>query len=205
MKNIILIIAGALVGIILFQFLFYKCEGRKKEKELSEIRGQLAECINAPVKLDTLIVRTVLTDTVYLTYKYKVTDTVKVSPAVDWQNQTIEQRFYSGIYEHPQFEVHWSADVTGTLDRLTINPPSLIKSLIITKEKTVDLTKYQECPKIEQSHIYTTLAVITDLKAFKAVDLNLMYIHKKGFGLVTGIQTDFESANLRAGIVLKLK
>ena len=203
MKNIILIIAGALAGVILFQFLFYSCEKKKLNKQIDTCKQEVFDCVNAPVKLDTLIIRTVLQDTIYLTYKYKVTDTVKVSPAVDWQNQTIEQRFYSGIYEHPQFEVHWSADVTGTLDRLTINPPSLIKSLIITKEKTVDLTKYQECPKIEKSHLYANLGGY--FGASEGIDVGLAYVRKEGWGLRGGIGTDFKGLTYNAGLLIRLK
>ena len=203
MKNIILIIAGALAGVILFQFLFYSCEKKKLNKQIDTCKQEVFDCVNAPVKLDTLIIRTVLQDTIYLTYKYKVTDTVKVSPAVDWQNQTIEQRFYSGIYEHPQFEVHWSADVTGTLDRLTINPPSLIKSLIITKEKTVDLTKYQECPKVEKSHLYANLGGY--FGASEGIDVGLAYVRKEGWGLRGGIGTDFKGLTYNAGLLIRLK
>ena len=203
MKQILLIIAGALVGIIIFQFLFNKCESNKKDKIIASKDQQISDCVNAPIKLDTLVVRTVLTDTVYLTYKYKVTDTVKVSDAVDWEAGTIEQRFYSGIYEHPQFELHWSADVTGTLDRITINPPTLIKSLVITKEKTVDLTKYQDCPPKERSHLYANLGGY--FGAAEGIDVGLAYIRKEGWGLRGGIGSDFKGLTYNAGLLIRLK
>jgi len=203
MKNIILIIAGALVGVILFQFLFYKCEARKKDKEVSSLRGQLTLCLNAPVKLDTLIVMTVLTDTIYLKYTYKVTDTVHDSDAIDWINQTIEQRTYTGTYTHPQFEVNWSALVTGSLDKMTINPPSLIKSLIITKEKTVDLTQYQDCPPKERSHLYANMGGY--FGAAEGIDVGLAYIRKGGWGLRAGVGSDFKGLTYNAGLFIRLK
>jgi hypothetical protein len=203
MKNIILIIAGALVGVILFQFLFYKCESGKKDRIIADKQKQIEICLNAPVKLDTLIVRTVLTDTIYLKYTYKVTDTVKESGAIDWIDQTVEQRTYTGTYTHPQFEVNWSALVTGSLDKMTINPPSLIKSLIITKEKTVDLTQYQDCPPKERSHLYANMGGY--FGAAEGIDVGLAYIRKEGWGLRGGIGTNFKGLTYNAGFLIRLK
>ena len=203
MKNIILIIAGALVGIILFQFLFYSCEKRKLNKQITLCKEEVAACVNAPIKVDTVRITDILKDTIYLKYSYKITDTVHESGAVDWQAQTIEQRFYSGIYEHPQFEIHWSADVTGTLDRMTINPPSLIKSLIITKEKTVDLTQYQEPTNKEKSHLYANMGGY--FGASEGIDVGLAYIRKGGWGLRAGVGTDFQGLTYNCGLLIRLK
>ena len=159
--------------------------------------------MNAPVKVDTIIVSNYIVDTIYLKYTYKVTDTIHESGAVDWQAQTIEQRFYSGIYEHPQFEIHWSADVTGTLDRMTINPPSLIKSLIITKEKTVDLTKYQQPTNKEKSHLYANMGGY--FGSSEGIDVGLAYIRKGGWGLRAGIGTDFQGLTYNCGLLIRLK
>jgi hypothetical protein len=205
MKNVILIIAGALAGVILFQFLFYSCEKKKLNKEIAVCKQQINDCLTAPVKVDTVTIENVLKDTIYLTYKYKVTDTVHVSDAIDWINQTVEQRTYAGIYTHPQFEVHWSALVTGTLDKMTMDPPSLIKSLIITKEKTVDLTKYQECPKVEKSHLYANLNTTFTFKDIQGISVDLAYIRKGGFGIQAGIGTNFTGINYNAGLFIRLK
>lgn len=205
MKNIFLIFIGGLAFLCLFLFFSKGCSEKKFKKELELKDKIIAECVNAPEKVDTVLVPTYLTDTVYLTYKYKVTDTVHESGAVDWQAQTIEQRFYSGIYTHPQFEIHWSADVTGTLDRLTFNPPSLIKNLIITKEKIIDLTKYQTEPIKERSHIYASIGTTFTFKEVQGVDLGLAYIHKRGFGVRAGIGTDFSVINYNAGLLFRLK
>lgn len=206
MKNIFLIFAGALVGVILFQFLFYSCEKKKLNKTIALKEQAIQACLNAPVTSDTVTVNHYLKDTIFLTYKYKVTDTVHGSGAVDWEAQTIEQRTYSGTYEDPQFFVDWSAKVTGTLDEISINPPSLVKGLEITKTKTVDLTDYQvvDKPK-EKGHLYTSMGVATNFKAINAVDLNLMFVGRRGFGLIGGIQSDFDVLNFRAGMVIRLK
>lgn len=205
MKRITLIIAGALAGIILFQYLFNSCESRKKDKQMAAIITQLQACENAPEKIDTFVVRTVLTDTIYLTYQYQVTDTVRVSDAVDWQARTIQQRTYTGTYVHPQFEAHWSALVTGTLDKMTINPPSLIRSLIITKEKTVDLTDYKCPPAKERSHLYASMGAAFTFQEVTGIDAGLQWIHRRGFGLRAGIGTDFERVTYNAGMIIKLK
>jgi hypothetical protein len=203
MKQITLIIGGALFGVILFQFLFYKCESGKKDKEIAAVNQLLKDCQNAPVKIDTVTVLNTLTDTIYLKSTYHVIDTVNVSDAIDWINQTIEQREYTGTYVHPQFEVDWTAKVTGTLDKLTINPPSLIKSLVITKEKTVDLTKPPE-PAKEKSHLYFE-GGWTYFNSVSGINADLMFIHKKGFGARGGISTDFERLGYNIGLVVRLK
>lgn len=205
MKRIILILAGVLFGITLFQYLFYSCELKKKDRIIADKQEQITKCLSAPVKIDTLIIRTVLTDTVYLKFTHKVTDTVRVSDAVDWENHTIQKRQYTGTFTHPQFDLNWSADVTGTLDKMTINPPSLIRSMIITKEKTVDLTKYQECPKPERSHLYTDFGATFTGKEIQGIDLGLQYIRKEGWGLRGGIGTDFKKLTYHAGMVIRLK
>jgi hypothetical protein len=205
MKNIILIIAGALVGVILFQYLFYSCEKKQLNKQIETCKQEVAACVNAPVKVDTVTVESVLKDTIYLKYNYKVTDTIYNSDAIDWLGLTVEQREYSGTYTHPQFQVNWTAKVTGTLDQMTINPPSLIKSLVITKEKTVDLTKYQTEPVKEKSHLYAGAGATFTRKEIQGIDINLAYIRKGGFGIRAGIGTDFENINYNAGIILKLK
>ena len=204
MKNIFLIFCGVLAGIILFQFLFYSCEKKKLNKTIALKEAAIQACINAPVTSDTVTVTHFLKDTIYLKYTYRVTDTVHESEAVDWEAETIEQRAYSGTYEDPQFFVNWSAKITGTLDELTINPPSLIKGLEITKTKTVDLTDYQtDKPAKERAHLYTSMAVCTDFKGVNGIDINLMYLKK--LGVIAGLQTDFERMNFRAGIVVRLK
>lgn len=205
MKNTILIIAGALLGVILFQYLFYSCEKKKLSRQIENCMQEVEACVNAPVKIDTVTVAHVLKDTIYLTYKYKITDTVHASDAIDWIDQTVEQRTYEGTYSHPQFDVHWSALVTGTLDQMTINPPSLIKSLIITKEKTVDLTQYQTQPAKEKSHLYASAGATFTFKDIQGIDVSLAYIRKGGFGIRAGIGTDFVGLNYNAGILVKLK
>jgi len=203
MKNIFLIICGVLVGIILFQFLLHKCEDRKSNKQITELTANLDKCINAPLKVDTVIVTNVLKDTIYLEYVHKVIDTVHDSDAIDWIDQTVEQRLYAGTYKHPQFEIDWSAKVTGTLDEMTINPPSLIKSMVITKEKTVDISKPPE-PAKEKSHLYANLGG-TYFKGMAGVDVGLAWIHKKGFGVRAGLGTDFVNLQYNAGLVIRLK
>jgi hypothetical protein len=203
MKKIMLVISGALLGVILFQFLFYKCESGKKDKDLALVREDLQKCLNAPVKTDTVIVTNVLKDTIYLKFTHKVVDTVKVSDAINWIDQTVEQRLYFGTYEHPQFEVNWSALVTGTLDTMTINPPSLIKSMVITKEKTIDISKPPaECK--EKSHLFANVGGFYS-KEVQGIDCGLMYVHRSGFGVRAGIGTDFEHLLYNGGVVLRLK
>jgi hypothetical protein len=207
MKNAFLIICGVLSGIILFQYLFNSCEGKKKDKQIAFLHQQVKDCLNAPIEIDTIETTRILKDTIFLTYRYKITDTVHESEAINWIDQTVEQRDYSGTYEDPQFNVHWSAKITGTLDEISINPPSLVKGLEITKTKTVDLTQY-EPPKStikEKSHLYTSLGVSTDFKAVNALDANLIYIHRRGIGIMAGMQTTFDRVNFRTGIILKLK
>jgi len=203
MKTALLSITGALVIICIFLFFSKGCSDRKHDKEIALVRGQLDLCVNAPIKIDTVIVEKVLKDTIFLKYTYKVTDTVYESDAVDWENKTIEQRTYTGTYNHPQFNIDWSAKVTGTLDNLTINPPSLIKSMVITKEKTVDLTKYQDCPKIEKSHLYANMGAF--FGSSSGVDVGLAYVRKEGWGLRAGIGSDFNGMVYNAGLFLRLK
>ena len=192
----------ALVGVIIFQFLFYKCESSRLNKVIEQKDLAIAACVNAPVKIDTIVRTDTLREVIKLPYTYRVVDTVKVDSLVNYE---LEHREYTGTYVHPQFEVHWKADVMGELGSLTIEPPSLIKSLVITKEKTVDLTQYiTEKPK-EKSHLYTTFGgtVLTD--KFWGADVGLMYIRKEGWGISAGISTDFENLMYRGGLVVKLK
>jgi hypothetical protein len=203
MKNIFLIIAGCLLGVILFQFLFYSCEKRKLNKEITEVNQSLNACLTAPVKVDTVVITNVLKDTIYLKYTHRVIDTIHYSDAIDWIDQTIEQRLYSGTYTHPQFEANWSAKVTGTLDEMTINPPSLIKSLVITKEKTVDISRPPE-PAKEKSHLYFE-GGWTYFNSVSGINADLMFIHKRGFGARGGISTDFERLGYNIGLVVRLK
>ena len=205
MKKVSLIFSAALAGIIVFQWLFYKCESDKKDRIMEDKDRQIAACANAPTVIDSVEAPIYLWDTIYLPSKFTIKRTVTGSEAVDWTNRTIQQRQYTGVYTHPQFQLHWAADVTGTLDRMTINPPSLIKSLIITKEKTVNLTQYiTEKPK-ERSHLYATFGVGMLGKEFGSADVGLMYIRKEGWGLQAGIGTDFEQLAYQAGMVIRLK
>lgn len=202
MKKIMTIFSGVLMGIILFQFLFYKCESGRSDKQIEVLEQQLSECINAPVKTDTLIRYDTLKQVIKLPYTYRVIDTVKVDSLVNWN---LERREYTGSYNHPQFELHWKADVVGELWSLTIEPPSLIKSLTITKEKTVNIS--QDCDKVkpERSHLYTTFGGTVIGKDFGGIDAGLMYIRKEGWGLSGGIGTDFNSMMYRAGLIIRLK
>jgi hypothetical protein len=204
MNRIAYIFCAALAGIILFQFLFYKCERRQDKKENDGLREQLAACVNAPesVRVDTI--RTVLTDTIRLPFTRRVVDTVMVQ-TTDWEDCPIEKSEYTGVYKHPQFEVHWTATVTGVLNDMYIKPPSLIKSLVITKEKTVDLTQYNtEKPK-EKSHLYTTFRVGIADKQLDGADVGLMYIRKEGWGLSAGLGTNFNQLTYHGGLIIRLK
>jgi len=132
-----------------------------------------------------------------------VTDTVHYSDAIDWIDQTVEQRTYTGTYQHPQFDVNWSAKVTGTLDEMTINPPSLIKSMVITKEKTVDISQPQAEAK-EKSHLFANVGGFYS-KDVQGIDVGLMYVHRSGFGVRGGVGTEFENLFVTGGLVFKLK
>jgi len=204
MKKVNYIFCGVLAGIIVFQFLFYKCEHRQDEKEKAGLREQLSACVNAPetVRVDTI--RTVLTDTIRLPFTRRVVDTV-IMQTTDWEDCPIEQSEYTGVYKHPQFEVHWTALVTGVLNDMYIKPPSLIKSLVITKEKTVDLTQYNTNKSKEKSHLYTTFGVAMAGKELGGADVGLMYIRKEGWGLSAGLGTNFENLTYHGGLIIRLK
>ena len=202
MKNkATLIFISALCGIILFQFLFYKCESSRSKKELTLKQAQIDACLNAPIITTVDTIRDTVMQIIHIPItKYEVVERIVVK-----RDSVIETREYAGVYTHPQFELHWSANVTGRLNNLTIKPPSLIKSLIITKEKTVDLTQYIAEKPQEKSHLYTTFGgtVLTD--KFWGVDAGLMYIRKEGWGLSVGIGSNFENIIYRAGLVIRLK
>ena len=202
MKNkVTAIFCGVLFGIILFQFLFYKCESSKLSKKLDKAQLELQACINAPVVTRTDTIRDTLTRVIHIPVtKYEVAERIEIV-----HDTVIETREYTGTYTHPQFELHWSANVTGQLNDLSIQPPSLIKSLVITKEKTVDLTQYQTEKVREKSHLYTTFGgtVLTD--KFWGMDVGLMYIRREGWGISAGLSTDFTNMMYRGGIVIKLK
>jgi hypothetical protein len=230
-KKLFLIFAGVLLGIILFQFLFYSCEKRKLNRGIDSLREQLDACLKAPAHSDTVKVSDALTKPINVPiHDYRVIGKKPLKPVSNthyggmgqdtttgnygvplgsdfaFSIDSMEQREYTGTYIHPQFELHWTAKVTGTLDALTINPPSLIKSLIITNTKTVDLTKYQTPePVKERGHIYTSLAVGTNFTAGNTIDANLMFVSRKGLGLITGVQSDFSQLYFRAGFIVKLK
>jgi hypothetical protein len=194
----------ALAGIILFQFLFYKCDRREDEKQIASLQQQLYDCVHAPVKSDTVVRRDTLKQVIYLPFTHKVIDTVNIR-TTEWLDCPIEQSEYTGTYIHPQFELHWTANVTGVLNSMTINPPSLIKSLIITKEKTVDLTQYQTNVRCEKSHLYTNIGAGFWGKQFNSADVSLMYIRREGWGLSAGIGTDFDKLIYKGGLILRLK
>jgi len=201
MKKVTAIFFGALCGIIVFQFLFHKCESSKLNNKLDKKELELQACVNAPVVTHVDTIRDTLTKVIHVPVtKYEVIERIKVG-----QDSIIETRDYSGVYNHPQFELHWSANVTGTLNDLTIKPPSLIKSLVITKEKTVDLTQYQSDKPKERSHLYTTFGgtVLTD--KFWGLDAGLMYVRKEGWGMYGTVGTDFTNLICRAGMVVTLK
>lgn len=200
MKKIALIILAVLAGIIVFQYLMYSCEGRKKDNHIAELQLALANCINAPEVITVDTVEKYLKDTIRLSYKYRVLDTVYVT-------DPITRKEYTGKYNHPQFELNWSAQVTGTLDEMNINPPSLIKSLIITKEKVVPQTLIQPPGETirERSHLYTSLNTGFTTKRLNSVDVGLMYIRKEGWGLQVGVGTDFDNLLFRTGLIIKLK
>lgn len=165
---------------------------------------QLKSCVEAPVKVDTVIHTDTLTEVIHLPFTRKVIDTVMLT-STEYADCPIEQSEYTGTYVHPQFEVHWKANVTGVLNDMTIEPPSLIKSLIITKEKTVDLTQYQTKKSSEKSHLYTTLGVGFIGKQFWGADAGLQYIRKEGWGINVGISTDLDKLIYKGGIILRLK
>ena len=124
-----MIFCSFLFGIILFQFLFHKCDSKQKNKVIANLEQQLDACIKAPVvtKVDTI--RDTITKVIHVPVtKYEIIERTPVRA-----DSIIETREYSGVYNHPQFELHWSANVTGQLNDLTIKPPSIIKSLVITK------------------------------------------------------------------------
>ena len=200
MKKLSLIILAVLAGIIVLQYLFYSCEGKKKDNHVAELQLSLANCINAPVMVTVDTVEKYLKDTIRLTYKHKVLDTVYLT-------DPITRKEYTGKYNHPQFELNWSAEVTGTLDKMTINPPSLIKSLIITKEKVVPQTLIQPPGETirEKSHLYTSFNTGFTTKHLNSVDVGLMYIRKEGWGLQVGVGTDFNDLLFRTGLIIKLK
>lgn len=202
MKKATLIFCAALAGVIIFQFLFYKCESSRLNKVIANKDAQIALCVNSPVKIDTLIRYDTLKEKIYLPFTRKVIDTVTLT---QWEDCPIEQSEYTGEYTHPQFKIHWTANVTGVLNSMSIDPPSLIKSLIITKEKTVNLTQYQTKIKCEKSHLYATFGgtVLTD--KFWGADVGLMYIRKEGWGVQAGISTDFTNLMYRGGMVIRLK
>ena len=202
MKNkATLIFLSFLCGIIFFQFIFYKCESGRSENELALKQAQIDACLNAPVVVKVDTIRDTLPRVIHIPIiKYGVVERIIAS-----KDTVIETREYSGVYTHPQFELHWSANVTGQLNDLTIKPPSLIKSLIITKEKTVDLTQYNtEKPK-EKSHLYTTFGAGVSGRQLNSVDAGLMYIRKEGWGIQATIGTDFTNMIYRGGVVIRLK
>jgi len=201
MKKVTAIFFGVLCGIIVFQFLFHKCESSKLNNKLDKKELELQACVNAPVVTHVDTIRDTLTKVIHVPVtKYEVIERIKVG-----QDSIIETRDYSGVYNHPQFELHWNAQVTGTLNSFTIKPPSIIKSLVITKEKTIDLTQYQDKESKERSHIYTTFGgtVLTD--KFWGIDAGLMYVRKEGWGISAGIGTDFTNMMYRGGLVIRLK
>jgi len=204
MKQIFLIISAALAGIIIFQYLFNSCESNKKEKQITELQDQLVACANAPevIRVDTV------RDTTQLVIRVPVKDYVVVErEVIPAGTDSIEVREYNGVYEHPQFSLHWRANVTGTLNGLYIDPPSLIKSLIITKEKTVNVALNQPkgSTKKEKSHLYANLGVDFTKKEINSTDVSLMYIRKEGWGISAGIGTDFSYLLFRTGLIIKLK
>lgn len=201
MKKVTAIFFGLLCGIIVFQFLFYKCESDKFTKKLDMKEQELQACIHAPTVTHIDTIRDTLRQVIHVPVtKYEVIQQTPVN-----KDTIIETREYTGTYNHPQFELHWSANVTGQLNDLTIKPPSIIKSLVITKEKTVDLTQYQTNEPKEKSHLYTTFGgtVLTD--NFWGIEAGLMYIRKEGWGIQAGIGTDFKNLMYRGGMVIRLK
>ena len=211
--TILLTLMGVLAGIIIFQYLFYSCDKRKLNDVIEDRDAQIEACLHAPAVVDTNIHRDTLIVPIQVPiHDYRVTGKKPIKDTVPGSDfafsmDSVEQRQYSGVYEHPQFQLHWTADVTGTLDGLTFNPPSLIKSLIITKTKTVDLTQYQKPQQAvkEKSHLYTNMGVGFNGKALNSVDVGLMYIRKEGWGLNAGIGTDFNNLLFRGGLIIRLK
>ena len=194
------IFSAVLAGIIIAQFLFYKCESSRKDKDIAALQKSLSDCRNAPVKTDTMILTQMVKDTIRLSKTYSVTDTIRI-----FKDTTLERRAYEGTYNHPQFELHWMADVTGEMHNLNIIPPSLIKSLIITKEKTINNSPEIVKVPVEKSHLYTNFGINMIGQHFGGADVNLMYIRKEGWGLSAGIGTDFEYLTYRAGLIIKLR
>lgn len=215
MKRITLIISAVLAGIIIFQYLFNQCEGNKKDRHIAELQLALANCINAPERITIDTVESILERPIQL--KPTAENIIKERPVkVIYQKDTIRdtiivnipQREYSGTFIHPQFEAHWKAIVTGTLDDLTIQPPSLIKSLVITKEKVLPptaLNKPQGETIREKSHLYATLGSGFNMREINSIDAGLMYIRKEGWGIQLGIGTNFDYLLYRTGLIIKLK
>ena len=206
MKKVFLLISGVLVGIILFQFLFYKCETGKQDRIESDLRKQLDACVHAPevIRVDT--VRDTIKTTISIPVtKYVVVDKVPSSDFDFNVNDSIEVRDYDGVYEHPQFKLNWRANVTGTLNGLFIDPPSLIKSLVITKEKNIiSPPEIREIYK-EKSHLYAMMGLSWTDKAMNSVDAGIMYVRKEGWGLSASLGTDFNTLLYRGGLIIKLK
>lgn len=207
MKKIFLILTGMFVGIIVFQFLFYKCETGKRDRVNADLRKQLSACVNAPeiVRTDTV------SDTIRQTISVPVKEYIVVEkqPVSDFDfaiDDSIEVRDYTGTYQHPQFQLNWRANVTGELNGLYVDPPSLIKSLIITKEKKIPcgqsdvVTVYKE-----RSHLYAQAGLSWTPKTTNSMDAGLMYIRKEGWGISASVGTDFNTLLYRTGVIIKLK
>lgn len=204
MKKIMLIISAALAGIIVFQYLFYSCESGKKDKEIVQLQEQLLACVNAPEQIRTDTITHIIKDTIYSKSTYRVLDTVSDTVS---SREPLTIKEYKGVFYHPQFEAHWRAVVTGTLDTMSITPPSIIKSLVITKEKTVPLA-LSDAPQStikEKSHLYATLGSSFNMRQINSIDAGVMYIRKEGWGIQAGIGTDFSYLLYRAGLIVKLK
>jgi hypothetical protein len=199
MKPIAYII-GALLIVILLQFIITQCERRKHDRELQAYQTALDSCMNAEPERDTLWQFATLRDTIRLPFTYRVTDRDTVRDTV------IERREYRGNYTTDLLAVRWRAVVFGRLDSIEILPSSTYRYPQITETIRVALPA-RECEPVklsrERSHWYATADVMAGDGVY--IRVGLQYVHRGGWGLQGGIMSNGERLLYGGGFALRLK
>ena len=178
------IIFGALMAIIIWLFI----RGCTFERKLER-------CLNAPVVTDTVMMSDTVYDTIHLTYTYKVLDTVEITGPV-------ELREYNGKFENDAISLRWRAVIMGEMRSFTILPPSIYRYPQITSTRTVNIARpgFNNSVNYEKSHVYF-MALYTSVNSLST---SLMYINKRGWGVVGGATIYDEKLYWNAGMMFKL-
>lgn len=129
--NLIGVLSLIVVGGLIILCIDQGCRKSRFKKEVATYKAKYANCINAPIKVDTLI------DTVYIKGKTLIKPVPKIVKIWDTIWIQKEEKWYDTTYKNDGLRFRWKAHTTGTLESVEFSN-FVIPYRIIQKTITVD-------------------------------------------------------------------